>query len=1680
MHSHSPPDKRSQPSLFSLAGPPHHGEPPPEPTQTDLGAVAHPPADSHLPPVKPAARVEHNLRVIRLLAQLRQQQRPPSSTEREILSRWASWGAVPEVFDDRQSRYRSERELLLELVGQDGYQAARRSTLNGHYTHPLIADAIWRLARRLSYRDGRVLEPGCGAGVFIGHAPRGATVVGVELDPTSAAVAAALYPDATIHAESFADVALEEGSFELVIGNVPFGDLTLHDPRHNRGRHSIHNHFLVKSLALLKPGGLLLTLTSRFTLDSRGAGARREMHELADLIAAVRLPSGAHSRAAGTEVVTDLIVLRRRAGEAPPEPPSWLDTTTVSIDGEQLTINRYFAERPDHVAGTLSVTSTGYGADLAVSGDAGAEAVAARITAIAATHQGDPPPTINTDPASDTAAPAEAAALDIDVEPFEADLCEQWDGHILTLTDGGFAEIVNGRAQPLPVPKTAGREMRLLLELRDLAGNLLSEEAATVADSARLDQRRGQLRELYQRYRRTYGPINRYRTHPTGRTDPDTGEAIVRRTYPRTVRVLMGDPLGPLVLSLETFDDDTQTATEADLLQRRVLRDRARITSVAAPEDALAVCYDQLGRVDLDTVARLLGLAAEQARGALGELVYDDPDSGQLLAAAEYLSGNIAIKLARAREAAASDSRFDANVAALESVLPLPLGADEVDAKMGAVWISDTVHQQFLSELLDDPGAIVEYGGGNIWAVQARGDGTLALSEWGTQRMPAAAIALALLQQKPIVVKDREPYTDRYIVNPDETAAAQEKAAAMQDRFGEWCWEDPERAGVLLAEYNTRFNSLVLRDYSPLGEALTLPGLTEPFVPSVHQRTAVARMISEPAVGLFHEVGAGKTAAMVIAAHEMRRLGLVSKPAVVVPNHMLEQFAREWLQLYPRAKVLAAGTDDLAKDNRRRFIARAVANDWDGIILTRSAFERLAVSADVQRAYLERELNAVRAQLDAQNSRGSRLTVKKLEKLVARAEAALERRLDTIVDVGLTFEDSGIDYLFLDEAHAYKNLATISNIPGAAIPGSKRATDLHMKLDLLRRTRGGRLATFATATPIANSITEAHVMCRFLCPEMLEAAGVDHFDAWAATFGETVTQMEMAVTAGGTYRLKTRFARFQNVPEMLRLWHLAADVKTAEDLQLPAPPLKPRPDGEQLPEAVVVPASPQLTAYLQELGERAEEVKRGLVSPEEDNMLKISTDGRKAALDMRLVGDRAPADGVCKLAFVADNIARIHKITRNVAYRVPGSEVRHPTLGSLQLVFCDLSTPDPGHWNAYHELRRLLIQRGVAGETVRFIHEAKNDREKARLFEACRSGQVAVIIGSTEKMGVGTNIQARAIASHEIDCAWRPADISQRGGRILRQGNQNSGVKIYRYVVEGSFDAYMWQTVERKARFIAQVMRGRLDIRSIEDIGDNTLSFAEVKALAAGDTLILEQAQLSSELTRLQRLQRAHRNNQAALQVRVSSLTDRLERSARDLAAIDAAIAGRRDTRGDKFQMTLGATTFTKRAEAAAALGELIGELRPGQEARGVGQLGNLDVSVLVRYGSLRDGCDVLVGFDGVPCDAARATLDIAREQPGKFIRTLESRLIGLDALRVKTVAERTAGQTERQRAQDAIGATFKHADTLQKVRGQLAAVEAELAHKAHEQELSAAAAHGHTPPDQQPASTPDDLSLAA
>ena len=1578
------------------------------------------------------------------MARLTEQDRPPDAGERALLAGWSGWGAVPQLFDEHRPGWGPRRDRLRELVGDDGFASARRTTVNAHYTHPAIAREIWRLAGELGFEQGRVLEPGCGAGVFIGTAPPGAQITGVERDDMTATIAQLLYPDAQIIARSFAAAdRTPDGSYDLVIGNVPFADVRLHDPRHNPHGHAIHNHFIVKSLHLTRPGGLVLVLSSRFTLDAANPAARREIAGLADLLGAVRLPAGAHRRAAGTDAVTDLLVLRRRAPDTEPADPDWVTTQLLDVDGVQQRVGRPFITHPERVLGELHTAPRGmYGSqELTVTGLTEIPELCSALRA-----QGDRITAAARQTGLTFAATAATAVTPSVTSAAPGGDEELWDGHLAAHADGSFTEVQDGVARPFSAPRGVAAELRLLLGIRDQARRVLQIEAETIDDTPLLDGLRSALRDSYTTYLARYGPINRYQLRRTGRHDPDTGEPRMARLTPPAIRTLAGDPFGALVISLELFDDATQSAEPAAILSRRVLVARQAALGADNPQDALAICLDTHGRVELDHIAELLGASTDQAREQLGEQVYEDPGSGRLVPAAEYLSGDVRVKLDEARAVTDTRPELAVNVTALERVLPPELTPEEIEPRLGAAWVDVDTHQQFFRELLDDPDLTVENPGASIWGVEGNNRSLKATSQWGTSRLPAPRLARTVLEQRPVQVTDEIEGGGR-VVNPVETAAAQDKANALQERFAEWLWADPDRSTRLTDEYNRRFNSIALRSYDHDGRRLSLPGLAQSFAPRDHQRTAVARMLSEPAVGLFHEVGAGKTAEMVIGAMELRRLGMVAKPCVVVPNHMLEQFTREWLQLYPQARLLAAATSDLEGDKRRRFVSRAATNDWDAILMTRTAFERIPMSADSVERYEREQITELRTMLDSAKG-GKGLTVKRLEKAVMRREEQLRRKLDSPKDTVVSFEQSGIDYLIVDEAHGYKNLETLSSIPDAAIDGAKRATDLHLKLEWLRSRHGERVVTMATATPIANSVTEAHVMARYLRPDLLQAAGVLTFDRWAATFGRTVTEIEMAPTGGGDYRMKTRFAAFQNVPEMLRSWHVFADVRTGEDLQLPRPQITRRPDGERAPQTVVVPASEAVRAYIAVLGQRAEAVRSRAVDPTEDNMLKISGDGRKAALDMRLVDPAsAPVPGAHKLQLAAERIATIHHRHADDVFddAVSGQPSLLP--GALQIVFCDLGTPggDEHRFQVYGELRDLLTAEGVPAARIRFIHEARNDREKARLFEACRTGEVSVIVGSTEKMGVGTNIQARAVALHHLDCPWRPADIEQRDGRILRQGNQNPEVSIFRYVVEQSFDAYSWQTVERKAKFISQVMKGRLDGRTVSDIGDTALSFAEVKALASGDPLILELAQASNELERLSRLQRAWQHSRQGLRDRRTAAEQIAEARGRDHALVTDAIPRTVSTRGERFQMTIAGQTTDERVQAGELLTDYLQRLPRGQ-ARPVGELGGHPLSGQARQHDGTGEPELMVWLTGIPRqDPAHASLEHARANPLSLIRQLEHRVEDLSALADRLAEDRERALADDRQARETLAQPFKHAAELADAKATVAAVKDQM-----------------------------------
>lgn len=1603
-----------------------------------------PASHDDLAPSGAKARFGANVAAIETARAIAAEQRPATTDEQQTLARWSSWGAIPEVFDESKTDWTNERAQLRDLLTPDEWDAAARTTINAHYTDPLIVRQMWRTLTALGFDGGTVLEPGSGLGTFLGMAPATARMTGVELDPVTAAISRALYPHAEVRGESFADTRLPEGSFDAAIGNVPFSDVKLHDPVHNATRQSMHNHFILKSLHLTRPGGMVAVLTSQYTMDAQNPGARREMAMLADLVGAVRLPAGAHRRTAGTDVVTDLLILRRREPGTPPADDGlWETVTPIRLDGRTAKINAYFDHHPEHVLGELHTRQGMYGTPtLTVDGDLDrletdlAEVLdqitfSARRTGLTFT--------------APTAEQQARRAARVSSPP------NLWDGSIVA-SESGFGTVVAGAIEPLEVPKSAGSELRALLGLRDAATRLLELEAATVDDTGEINDARAGLRRDYQKYLGRYGPLNRYALRRTGRTDA-AGEETYARIVPTPIRLLRSDPFGALVLALEQFDDTDQSATPAAIMTRRVVAPRTETQGVDTPADAVAVSLDRTGRIELPLIADMLGMDENEARAALTGLVFTDPVTDELIHAPAYLSGDVRTKLNAATEHAADDPEFQANVEALTEVVPPSLGVEEISARMGAVWISAEVHAQFLNELLRTSDVRVENPLPGMWEVRGGRAGLLATSEWGTERRPAPDIAQAIMEQRTLLVYDEIEDVDgkkRRVLNPLETTAAQEKADALQERFSEWVFEDPERARGLVAEYNRRFNSIVLRDYTNAGEYLSLPGLAENFTPRPHQRSAVARMIAEPAAGLFHEVGAGKTAEMIMGVMEMRRMGLISKPVVVIPNHMLEQFSREWLQIYPQAKILAASSKDLTADKRRLFVARASANEWDGVLLTQGAFEKIPLRAETQQDYVHAQVDQMREVLDTATGEDA-MSVKRIQRKLLQLENKVKARIDTSRDAGVCFEDTGIDYVVVDEMHMYKNLATDSNISDAAIEGSNRASDLHMKLDYLRSQGRERVVTGATATPISNSVTEAFVMQRYLRPDLLEAAGIGAFDAWAATFGQTVTQMEMAPTGNNTFRMKTRFAKFQNVPEMLKLWSIFADVKTADDLQLPVPDLAERDDGRRAPATVAIQPTVELEHFIETLGQRAEKVAARAVSPSEDNMLTISTDGRKAALDIRMIASRDPS-GPTKVDLAADSIHQVWEQTKDNTYLDPATGRESPVRGALQLVFSDIGTPNPDRWNAYDELRAQLIARGMPPESIRYMHEAKTDVNKARMFAAARAGHVAVLMGSTEKMGVGTNVQNRAVALYHLDCPWRPSDIAQREGRILRQGNQNAEVGIVRFVTERSFDSYMWQGVERKATFIAQLMRGRLDSREIEEIDSSALSAAEAKAISSGNPLLLEHSTVHTEVQRLRRLERAYHRNESMLVHARDRAGDGVRRAETDIDALEQALPRVTDTSGEKFRIELRGHTYTSRTDAAQALTAWAhaSDLKwaPRYASRDYGTIGKISGFEVTVSTSPALGGDpmVHVRLDGVPRSGFVLTRSSFLEGGVGLIQRIENRASGIPSLLDQARSDLASAQAEQTEAEQRIGQPFRHARALTDAERDLARIETQLA----------------------------------
>jgi N12 class adenine-specific DNA methylase len=1441
--------------------------------------------DDKLGSGSPRAKCRGNLAAIELLKRLESEGGKPTDEEKKILVRYVGWGGLPQIFDWFQKEWAEEREWMEKLLTRSELDSVRATTLNAHYTSPAVIRAMYSALQRFGFEHGRILEPACGIGHFIGVIPdemHGRSfVTGIEIDSVTARIAKLLYPDADIRHQPFEEARLADGYYDVAISNIPFGDYKPFDPRLKSWNFVIHDYFFAAALNKVRAGGLILFITSKGTFDKVDGALREYVAQQADLLAAIRLPNNAFKRNANTQVTTDIVMLRKRLPGELPSGPAWknLEQVTNSLD-ETIAVNEYFAAHPEMMLGEMRLEGRMYkdgeptlasnGRDL---GEQLAEAIALLPKDIFR-----PQRTAVASPSSEQVFPAPE-----DVKPNAYGLVNGQ----LAIRDGDTMRMLTG------IPGPTAQRIRGLLRVRDAVRRCLrSQLSATDEDDVTVA--REQLNQTYDSFVAKFGPISQ----------------------PANTAAFRGDPDLPLLLSLENYDEETRQAKKAAIFRERTVRRSLPAPEIKTPNDALLVTLNARGLVDLEHLANLLHRRPSEFLPELKGAIFLNPQTNRWETEDEYLSGNVRAKLTAVEAGAVVDEQFQLNVEALKAVQPTDLSASEIDARLGSTWIPPDDIREFTNELLGEKGIRVSHTPQlGLWLV--RGDwsakGSVAnTTEWGTDRRSALDLLDDALNLRTPTVYDHDDRTDRDVVNVPATEAARDKQEKIKARFKEWIWRDDQRTERLARKYNDEFNNVRLRTFN--GDHLTLPGASPTITLQAHQKAAVWRILQTLNCLLAHVVGAGKTYTMVAAAMELKRLGLARKPLFAVPNHMLGQFSSELLNLYPAANILVATKEDFEKTKRQTLMSRIATGNWDAVIVTHSGFEKLPVSRETQEEFFKEQLRELSLAIEQQRQQEDSRMVKILERAKKRLETRLkeltssERKDDTIM-----FEELGVDRLFVDEAHYFKNLfyvTKMTRIAGLPQTASQRALDMFLKVRHVQRLNGGGGVVFATGTPIANSVAEMFTMQRYLQMTALKALHIDHFDSWAATFGEPVTAMELSPDGSG-YRLHTRFARFINVPELMQQFRQVADIQTQSMLKLPVPELQ----GSK-PSVVNAPCSPELKEIVEELVARAEALRTGLVDPRQDNMLLVTTDGRKAALDLRLHDPSLPDRPNSKVSLAVIQIERVWRET---------AENR-----STQLVFCDLSTPTGNKaFSVYEDMRDKLLARGVPAEEIAFIQDYESDAAKALLFRDVRAGRVRILFGSTQKMGSGTNVQERLIALHHLDAPWRPADVEQREGRIVRQGNKNVEVQIYRYVTEASFDAYMWQTLETKAKFISQVMTGESDLRHIEDVDGTALTYAEVKAIASGNPLVIEKAKVDTEVARLTRLESQHTETQFKLRQRVRYLSEDLPRLETRLGAVHRDLAIRQDTRGDLFAIDIEGQTIRDRGVA----GELIN--RRAERVRG-------------------------------------------------------------------------------------------------------------------------------------------------
>ena len=1409
--------------------------------------------DDHLGEGGAKQKYARNIEAIRTLFKLEQEHRGATAEEQQVLSRYVGWGGLADAFDPNKDSWAKEYAELKELLSEDEYAAARSSTLNAHYTSPVVIRSIYEAVEKMGFRSGNILEPSMGVGNFFGMLPDSmadSRLYGVELDSITGRIAKMLYPQADITVAGF-ETTDRRDFYDLAVGNVPFGQYKVNDKAYNKLGFSIHNYFFAKAIDQVRPDGVVAFVTSRYTMDSKDSTARKHMAERADLLGAIRLPNNAFKANAGTDVVSDIIFLQKRDRPADIE-PDWVQLGKTE-DG--FAINQYFVDHPEMVLGELTAESTQYGREEltvapiegAVLSDQLAEAVqhiegqytAAEVDA----------PDIAEEETTRRTLPA-----DPDVKNFS-----------YTVVDGEVFYRENSVMTQVELSDTAKGRVTGMVELRQIVNELIDQQLNDYPDED-IQTTQAKLNAAYDAFTAKYGLLN----------DRRNG------------RLFEQDSSYYLLCSLENLDEQGQLKSKAAMFTKRTIRPERTVTSVDAPSEALAVSIGEHGKVDLPYMAELLGTPGEYGRitTELSGVIFKDPaadptdpEAGWQMAD-EYLSGDVRAKLRMAQFAAETNPEFVVNVDALTKAQPRELEASEIDVRLGATWLDPNIIQKFMTETFQIPYYLrhavkVRYSPYTAeWRVEgktATGRGDIISSEtYGTSRANAYKILEETLNLKDVriydTIEDAEGKPKR-VLNKRETMLAQQKQQVIKDAFANWVWQDPQRRIALVKQYNELFNSTRPREYD--GSHIHFVGMNPEITLREHQRNAIAHVLYGGNTLLAHEVGAGKTYEMAASAMEAKRLGLCQKSLFVVPNHLTEQWASEFLNLYPNAKLLVARRKDFETANRKKFCARIATGDYDAVIIGHSQFERIPLSFERQERIIQEQIYETLAAInELKVHAGENFSIKQMEKTRKTLETKLEKlRSDERKDDVITFEQLGVDRLFVDESHFYKNLfltTKMRNVAGLSTSEAQKSSDMFGKCRYLDEITGGRGVVFATGTPVSNSMTELYTVMRYLQYSTLQQKKLTHFDCWASTFGETTTAIELAPEGTG-YRARTRFAKFFNLPELMSMFKEVADIKTSDQLHLPVPEAK--------FETVVAKPSDLQKEMVQELSKRAARIHSGTVDASEDNMLCVTNDGRKIGLDVRLMNPMLPDDPNSKLNVCVQNVLKIWE------------EGKDQKL--TQLLFCDLSTPkNDGNFNVYDDIRKKLVVAGVPENEIEFIHNADTEAKKAALFSKVRSGDVRVLLGSTAKMGAGTNVQSRLVAVHHLDVGWKPSDMTQRNGRIIRQGNMNKEVKVFNYVTEGTFDSYLFQTLENKQRFISQIMTSKSPVRSCEDVDEQALSYAEIKALCAGNPLIKEKMDLDVQVAKLKVLKADHQSQKFRLQDKL------LTKFPADIRETNAYIAG--------------------------------------------------------------------------------------------------------------------------------------------------------------------------------------------